>query len=295
MSLDFIGAETVFNPSSEIEISKMIMTCATEGALYNKNIQDEYIRAYRKWIMLSTFIFGLEQFPVAAYSNGTTESFDKFYLKHHTRRFRCFKGEYMYQAACGRNYCPSWKFLDDEKIDKNDAVVISYPFSDTGDEHPNMKLILNQCRLLHVPVLIDCAFFGLTSKTIIDLYHPAITEVTFSLSKFLPVSHLRIGIRFSKTDDDDTLLISHKHGYINRLGAGVGLKIFEKYTPDYNYRKYQFLQKEFCSQLGLTPSPCVIFGIDKNNLYPEYNRGYISNRLCFSKYFYQEKIPTINS
>ena len=46
MSLDFIGAETVFDPSLEIEISKIIMTYATEGALYNKNIQDEYIRGY---------------------------------------------------------------------------------------------------------------------------------------------------------------------------------------------------------------------------------------------------------
>lgn len=290
--LPFFGAETIFNPSLQIEIQKYVMKCAAEGVLYDTQIHEQFIQSYRKWIMSSTFVFGLEQFAVSTYSNGTTESFDKFYLKHHLRRFRCFKGEYMYHPASGRNYCPSWKFLEDDKLDKNDAVVVSYPFSDTGEEHPKMKLILDQCFLLGIPVLIDCAFFGLTGKSIIDISHPAINAVTFSLSKFLPVSHLRIGIRFTKIDDDDTLLISHKHGYVNRLGAGVGLKIFENYRPDYNYTKYKELQEKFCTQLGIRPSKSVIFGIDEHNKYPEYSRGATSNRLCFSKYFHEETLPS---
>lgn len=290
ISLNFIGAEAVVDPAAQTEINSLIIKCASQNALYNPSIQQEFVESYRDWIQLSNFVFGLEQFPIGAYSNGTTETFDKFYLKHHNRRFRCFKGEYMYQMACGKNYCPSWKFLDDDQVRENDAVVISYPFSDTGNEHPEMLSILDQCYVLGVPVLIDCAFFGLTGKMVIDITHPAITTVTFSLSKFLPVANLRIGVRFTRHDDDDTLLISQKHGYINRLGAGVGLEIFRNYTPDYNYKKYRILQKKFCNELNLKPSHCVIFGIDTIGKYSEYNRGSESNRLCFSKYFNAETI-----
>lgn len=289
--LPFSGAETVFDPILQVEINKLITNSIAEGCLYNDNIHNIFVNEYRNWLINSNRVLGLDNFPISAYSNGTTESFDKFYLKYHTCRFRFFKGEYMYHSACGRNYCNNWKFLDDDILQSNDVVVISYPFSDTGDEHPSMIQILDRCYVLGVPVLIDCAFFGLTGDMNIDLTHPAITEVAFSLSKFLPVSHLRIGVRFSKVDDDDTLLISHKHGYVNRVGAGLGLKIFENFSYDYNFLKYREMQIDFCNQLDLKPSKSVIFGVDEKNLYSEYNRGFISNRLCFSKYFHVGKIP----
>jgi hypothetical protein len=289
--LPFGGAESIYNPTNRTVVENMIAKSTND--LFYDNIHRVFVNEYRDWINSTKInnITGLDNFPFATYSNGTTETFDKFYLKYHNRRFRCFKGEYMYQMACGRNYCSTWKFLDDEPVAENDAVVISLPFSDLGNEHPMMKTILNQCELLSVPVLIDCAFFGLCSNVEFDLTHPAITEVTFSLSKFFPVANLRIGIRFSKEDTDDTLFISHKHGYVNRIGASVGVKIFEHYSPDYNVLTYKKIQEEFCEELDLIPSSSVIFGIDTKNLYPEYNRGYISNRLCFSKYMYVNKLP----
>jgi hypothetical protein len=116
-----------------------------------------------------------------------------------------------------------------------------------------------------------------------DFTHPAITDITFSLSKFLPVAHLRIGIRFTRTDDDDSLLVSNKAQYINRLGAAVGIKIMNQFDPDYIYNTYRTAQTKLCSELKITPSKSVIFGIDTENLYPEYNRGCISNRLSLSK------------
>ena len=291
--LAYGGAEAVVNPTEIYKIRLLAKQVIVDDCLLDRTIHEKFVVKYREWILSSTInrVIGLENFPIAAYSNGATEAFDKFYLKNHTRRFRCFRGEYMYHQASWRNYCPSWQFLDDGPILEGDAVVISLPFSDLGCEHPQMQATLNACYKLGVPVLVDCAYFGICNDITFDFTHPAITDLTFSLSKFLPVAHLRIGIRFTRTDDDDSLLISHKTQYINRTGAAVGLKIFDNYTPDDIYNRYSIAQLNLCNQLKVTPSKCVIFGIDNNDIYPQYNRGYISNRLCLSKYIYANKLP----
>ena len=136
----------------------------------------------------------------------------------------------MYHMAAWRNYFPDWKYIEEQPLAKNDAVVISFPFADTGGEHPKMKEILDQCELLGIPVLLDCAYFGICQNIEFDLTHPAITDLTFSLSKFLPVAHLRIGMRLTKEDDDDSLLVLNKTNYTNRIGLSVGEQILQEFN-----------------------------------------------------------------
>ena len=45
--------------------------------------------------------------------------------------------------------------------------------------------------------------------------------ISFSLSKAFPVSRLRIGMRLTKTDDDDPLFFPNKLGLINRVSAYI--------------------------------------------------------------------------
>ena len=60
------------------------------------------------------------------------------------------------------------------------------------------------------------------------------------------------------------------------------LKIFY-FNNQYILDNYKDKQTQFCNDLKLTPSQCVIFGIDLNNSHKEYNRGGDTNRLCFSR------------
>jgi hypothetical protein len=284
--LPYGGAEAVVSQSLNKQVETLILQAAQENCVQNLLLQDQFINQYRNWILSTKTnnVIGLDQFTTAAYSNGTTESFDKFYLKNHTRRFRCFRGEYMYHMASWKTYCPSWQYIDDAPLEKNDAVVISFPFADIGQEHPQTKQILDQCLQLKIPVLLDCAYFGLCSNITFDFSHLAITDITFSLSKFLPVAHLRIGVRFTRFDDDDSLLICNKTLYTNRLGAAVGIKIMNNFSPDYISNKYQLSQIELCKKLDIVPSKSVIFGIDYKNQYADYNRGGNSNRLSLAKH-----------
>jgi len=292
--LNFGGASSVVDPTMLSTIYDIIYQLALDGQfLEDTEIQNKFLLQYQAWISATKLnqLTGLDQFPVAAFANGTTEGFDKFYLKNSARRFRCFRGEYMYHQAAWRNYFPNWKFINDEPLQAGDAVVMSMPFSDTGDVHIDAEAVLDQCDALGIPVLIDCAFFGICQDIKFNFDRPCITDITFSLSKSFPAANLRIGMRLTRTDDDDSLLVHHKTNYNNRLACAVGSELLETYTADYNAETWRKTQLKFCEQLGVTASPSVIFGLGGSK-FSKYNRGGDTNRLCFAKYLYSGILPS---
>jgi hypothetical protein len=285
-TLPYGGAQYVVNSDREKFIHDSVIKAANDHCLWNTDLQKTFLDEYYAWIQnttLNTFK-GIEEFKVRAFSQGTTEAFDKFYLKNSHRRLRYFKGEYMYHQVAGRHYFDYGSaFIEDADIAGGDCVVISLPFSDTGNEHPRMHEVLQKCTELDVPVLLDFAYLGICSGITFDLTYPCITDVTFSLSKTFPVPHLRIGMRLTRYDDDDALLVMNKTGYTNRLSIQVGLDLIRTWTADFIPKQYKEAQERLCQELGVEPSNSIIFGIDRKNQYPEYNRGGQTNRLCFAK------------
>lgn len=254
------------------------------AALTDDELHNRFLNQYRTWILSSTNnrIYGIENFKHQAFSNGTTEAFDKFYMKNRQRRFRCFKGEYMYHKLVWRNHWPDWKHIEDEALQSNDAVVVSLPFSDTGNKHVELDRLLSECDRLEIPVLLDCAYFGACEDITIDLRHECITDVTFSLSKTFPVAYNRIGMRLTRVNDDDPLFVVNYSGYLNRSSAAIGLEFMAKFSPDYIFEKYRIKQLEFCRILNVEPSQTVMFGIGREG-WEEYNRGRSTNRLSFHR------------
>jgi len=291
-TLAFGGAGPVVDPDLKQAVYSIIKDCCDQDVLDDLDVQARFLDRYQQWIRDSrgNNLQGLDQFSVAAYANGTTEGFDKFMLRHHGRRFRCFRGEYMYHPAAWRNYFPEWCRIEDAPLAENDAVVMSMPFSDTGEVHSDSVSVLDQCDRLGIPVLIDSAFFGICHDIEFNYDRPCITDITFSLSKTFPVANLRIGMRLTRQDDDDSLMVHNKTNYNNRLGAGVGLALMQKYTADYNVETWKAQQEIFCQELGVMPSRSVIFGLGGSE-FVKYNRGGSSNRLCFSRYLYQGRLP----
>ena len=292
-TLNFGGASSVIDPEMLSIVYDIIFDLANQGQfLQDLEIQNKFLSDYQAWIQASQLnqLSGLDQFPIAAFSNGTTESFDKFYLKNSTRRFRCFRGEYMYHQAAWRNYFPTWKYIEDEPLAAGDAVVISMPFSDTGEIHHESMSVLDQCDALGISVLIDCAFFGICQDIKFNFDRPCISDITFSLSKSFPVANLRIGMRLTRTDDDDSLLVHNKTNYNNRLACAVGVQLLKTCTADYNVNTWRKTQLKFCEQLGVVPSRSVVFGLGGPE-FSKYNRGGKTNRLCFAKYLYSGTLP----
>lgn len=285
--LPYGGASAIIDSEIDYIINQAIVSAANSGCLNDVQIQNTFVETYFYWLQQSRYnnLKNLNQFKILSFSNGTTEGFDNFYINNSNCRFRILRGEYMYHVATWKDRF-RWAYMDQDDLRTGDAVIISMPFSDTGNQHPQTNQILDICESLQIPVLIDCAFIGICSDIEFDFAHPAITDITFSLSKTLPVANLRIGMRCRRQDNDDGLLILHKTNYTNRLAAAVGLDLIKKFDQDYNYRRWKSTQQEFCSKLGVEPSSSVIFGIGNSN-WQSYNRGGSTNRLCFSKYFIQ--------
>ena len=274
-----------FSVADDKVMNLLVQDTTPALALADENIHTKFCNEYKHWITTTdnNSVLGLDEYNYACYTNGTTEAFDKFYAKHSTKRFRFFKGEYLYHRLSCRNNNYDWKYLEDGRLNKDDVVIISLPFSDTGNKHNDMDFILHNCSAMEIPVLLDCAYLGVCNDITFDLTHKCITDVTFSLSKSLYAAHLRIGMRLTREDDDDPLFVTNKIGYINRASAHIGRKLIRQFHPDYIYNKYRDRQLEICNILDVEPSNCVLFGIgdDKWN---EYNRDRDTNRLSFHKY-----------
>jgi hypothetical protein len=250
----------------------------------NIDINKQFCQTYLDWIKQHPHnTTGLDNFKYAVYSHGTSESFDKFYMKNLNRRFRIFRSEYLYHQLAWRNSKLNWDYIEDGKLDGNDAVIISYPFADTGNKHEQMDFILHNCSALNIPVLIDCAYYTISSELDFDFNHKCITDITFSLSKTFPVAHARIGMRLTKEDDDDTLFVYEKANYQNRLGAILGLELINNFSSDYIVNKYRTTQIKFCKITNTKPSATVLFGIGGDE-WIDYNRGSNTNRLSFHNY-----------
>lgn len=277
-----------FGHSAAIDDNEVLEAMAVDfSQLQDIDVNREFCSAYLEWIKQhNNTCAGLDDFKYAVYSHGTSEAFDKFYMKNLNRRFRIFKSEYLYHQLAWRNSKLDWTFIEDSKLDKNDAVIISYPFADTGNKHDNMDFILHNCSALGIPVLIDCAYYTISSGLHFDFTHKCITDITFSLSKTFPVAHARIGMRLTREDDDDTLFVYEKANYQNRLGASLGLSLISKFDPNYIVNKYAKKQTEFCELANVKPSSTVLFGLG-DNTWSDYNRGGNTNRLSFHNYLDQ--------
>ena len=101
------------------------------------------------WISKSkNEITNLDRFKSKQFVHGTSQ-FDFFYLSNHNSRMRTLKGDFMYHQLSWRHNL-DWKYIEDGDIEKNDGVIFSLPFSDSGDVHPLTNDILDRCDELKV-------------------------------------------------------------------------------------------------------------------------------------------------
>ena len=249
---------------------------------YVKKNSNDFLKNYREWFVQGHNINGFERYNELAFSNGTTETFDKFYHKHTDKRLRIFKGEYFYHQMMGRIY-KKFAWIDEDELKEGDVLVTSVPFSDTGNVHENLDELLQVCESKNIPVLIDLAYINISQPLKLNLNYNCIDTITTSLSKIFPIEHFRVGIRLQQKRLDDQMYACNEGEYINHYSVALGQHMIDMFPNNFIVKKYIEKQKVMCNTLGVEQSSCVIFGIDKNGKYDQYNRGGKTNRLCFSR------------
>lgn len=240
-------------------------------------IQREYLEFIPQWILSSKLhsVRGLESFPIRRLTSGNTQAFDDFYIRYHDRTFKFLPGEYPYLSK----YVKHWEFLDDN-LTRKDVVVMSAPFSGTGNMHPRFYEVLERAEQLDIPVFIDCAFFGISRGLDLRLNYRCIQSVGFSLSKAFGAGCFRSGIEFSKQNGGPTS-IQNEWIYVQLLSAKLGLEIARNFSPDYIPEKYRPMQEAICAEYDLRPSDTVVFGLGDGR-FKFFDIDGVTNRVCIT-------------
>lgn len=273
--------------------------------IYDYGVINKFEQSFGPWLQQhsSNSIQGLENFEPDI-AQGATQSFDSFYIKHADKHWKMFYGEYFYHTLMAVNLNKPWNFISSvNQLVHGDALVISIPFCDTGNQVDGIDTILAHCDKHSIPVLLDCAYFTIASNIKLNLDHPCIETVAFSLSKTFPVAHARVGMRYTRPNHKDGQKLHSKINYDNRVSAAVGLSMINTYPSDWIVNKYQEPYNRLTKLLNLTPGNSIMFA-EGDESWVEYGRKNLletyqldldyrlfKNRICLTQLL--EHLPVV--
>ena len=256
---------------------------------------EEYTEVWKNWLEYTTLksITGLDLFPYSAYTQGTSQTFDNFILRHaKDRQILVLKGDFQYHACLGKHvnfkYIELSNQLEDHILGPGlHAMIISAPFSDFGTIHPEFESIMRICAVMDIPVCLDLAYWGISKHVHLDFKDfPAIREITCSLSKpFHTLENHRVGIRFTRQYCDDGISMLNEVEMQNKYSMSLGVHYMKRFSPDFMWEKYCNAHQDVCNDLDLYLTDTVIFGLSTDEKYATYNRGIPDNhRVCISEH-----------
>lgn len=273
--------------------------------IYDNDVISKFENNFGSWLENNQYntVIGLDNFQPDL-SQGATQSFDSFYIKHANRKWKMFYGEYFYHTLMAVNLNHDWSFISDyQQLNSNDALMLSVPFCDTGNNIEDLDHILGHCDKHGIPVLLDCAYYTIAKNIHINLNHPCIETVAFSLSKTFPVAHARVGMRYTRASHKDGQKLHSMINYDNRLSAAVGLSLIEKFSSDWIVRKYQMAYDRLTNLLNLKAGNSIMFA-DGDQSWNEYSRKNLlatyqlalnyrlfKNRICLTQLL--ENLPLV--
>lgn len=255
---------------------------------YKKISPEQYVQCYKNWLCNSTdkIITGLDSFEYIDFAQGTSHVFDHFVIKHANKEIGYFAGEFQYHQCISKHIKHRLLHTIDD-LTAEHALLISLPFSDTGNQHQKFVQIMQTCNFLNIPVCLDLAYWGIAKDLSIDLSeYPCVKEITSSLSKpFCKLETHRVGIRFSKEYLDDGISMLNEVNMINDFSMSLGVWFMEKFDNSYNWRHYGDRYFTVCDKMNLGTTNTVIFGLGDKARHQDYYRGLDNNyRICISEY-----------
>lgn len=257
---------------------------AMKGIEYVKKTSDlpiaenqfEFLHLHRKWIKSSKnfSISGLNDFENLV-TYGVTDAFNDFYFLND--KIFVLRGEYTYHRDLG------YPVLENiNEIPSHSSLIVSYPFSATGNVHSDWENIIKVCEERSIKVFIDCCLFGISKVDKLNLSSHCITHVAFSFSKTFSTAGNRTGVLYTRDNTLTPLRNQNNHFYTNMIGQAMHMKLMSSFSPDYIYDKYHSRQKELCVEFGIEASNTVIFGTSNSSEFDYFERDGYTNRICLT-------------
>lgn len=209
---------------------------------------------------------GLDSFSVIETILGCNHTIDALVMQHGIGGLQVFEHDYKYYQrldpaivyAVPGDLAPGW------------PILMAMPSPGYLAPHPQQQAILDEALAKNCPVHLDCAWLGAARGINFDFSHPAIASVSMSLSKGMDMWWNRIGLRWTRIQDDkDPITIYNKHNMIHISAIQIGLLYLQTIEPDHVWNYYADKYNSICKQLRLRPTNIVhvMQSIDRSCMY----------------------------
>lgn len=213
----------------------------------------------------SNNISGYEHYSYKEFCIGVTHFIDNLIMKHGLSNLQIFQHDYAYYQRLD----PNLNFATLGKLKPNSVLIMSMPFAGHCDVHNQMGEILAECTEKNIDVHLDCAWLTCAEGIKFNFNHPCIKSFASSLSKCYTLDWNRIGIRWSRTiDENDSITIFNKFNMYNKSLCMIGYHALQKYPINYYWTKYKEAYLDGCKKTFTFPTKIIWLSKDLNgNLY----------------------------
>ena len=248
-------------PLTDTKIESMIQDVLS-GKI-DKDISDNVYTNFKhettNWIFRSRLneLTGFDSFNRVDIINGCTQFIDNIYMQGPVQTIR---GDYRYHERLKLAY-----FRDVGELIRDIPLIIAMPFPQIGAPHPDMEEILDEAKNKNIDVHVDGAWVTCCRGVVFDFSHPSIKSVGISLSKGLGLGWNRIGLRWSRFDQPDSVTIMNDFNMNNRALAMIGLHFVRNLPNDYLWDTYGEIYYKICKDFNLEPTQAIYLALQNGN------------------------------
>lgn len=199
-------------------------------------------------------IAGLDAFAVREAIIGCNHAIDSLIMQHGIDGLQIFEHDYKYYQRLD----PVINYAKPGQLASRKPILMAMPSPGYLGLHPNQIEILDEALEKNCEVHMDCAWLGAARGIAFDFSHPAITSVFMSLSKSMDLWWNRIGVRYTKIQDDtNPITIYNKHGMIPSGLLKTGLRYIRCVQPDHVWTHFNDRYMAMCKHLYLRPTAII--------------------------------------
>lgn len=240
---------------SAIELQQLNVLAGNLDKDVTDRVYENFKIEVEKWILGSNLneLKGLNSFIRKDIIIGCTQFIDNIYMKGPVQ---VLTNDYRYHQRL--NYA---RFKDEGSLTPGIPLIIAMPFPQIGAPHTKMKEILDEALIKHINVHIDGAWISCCRDIHFDFSHPAIQSVGISLSKGLGLGWNRIGLRWTKQTNPDSISIMNDFHMNNRALAMIGLHFVRNFPSDYLWNSHGEKYYKICKDFNLTPTNSIYLAL----------------------------------
>lgn len=222
------------------------------------SVYDNFKREVHDWIFNSQLnsLTGIKDFSRVDIINGCTQYIDNIYIQN-GNSLQVLLGDYRYHERLQR----CMFFVEPGQLVKNLPLIIAMPFPRIGAPHEQMAQLLDEALDKKVDVHIDGAWVTCCRDITFDFSHPAIKSVGISLSKGLGLGWNRVGLRYTRQPEPDSVTIMNDFNMNNRALSMIGLHFVRKFPIDYMWNKHGSNYYKVCRDFDLIPTKSIYLAL----------------------------------